>query len=91
MYFLVVLMNTKKQTNLTLAILSAIFPAKMQTNNDNLPNQTANCTKINQTKPDVPIYTLRQEPGEFVVTFPRAYHAGFSHGECSIRHELTSL
>lgn len=21
-----------------------------------------------------------QEPGEFVVTFPKAYHAGFSHG-----------
>ena len=28
----------------------------------------------------VPVVKLRQHPGEFVVTFPRAYHAGFSHG-----------
>ncbi|XP_010538492.1 PREDICTED: lysine-specific demethylase JMJ706-like isoform X2 [Tarenaya hassleriana] len=29
---------------------------------------------------DVPVYRAIQRPGEFIVTFPRAYHAGFSHG-----------
>lgn len=28
----------------------------------------------------VPVYRLLQRPGEFVLTFPKAYHAGFSYG-----------
>jgi hypothetical protein len=28
----------------------------------------------------VPVYTMQQEPGEFVLTFPQAYHCGFNHG-----------
>ena len=30
---------------------------------------------------DVPVYKAVQKPGEFIISFPRAYHAGFSHGK----------
>lgn len=32
------------------------------------------------TAAGVPVYRLLQEPGHFVITFPAAFHAGFSHG-----------
>jgi len=28
----------------------------------------------------IPVYRVNQQPGEFVVTFPQAFHSGFSHG-----------
>ena len=32
------------------------------------------------SKQGIPIFQMRHEPGTFLVTFPKAYHAGFSYG-----------
>ena len=36
------------------------------------------------TEAGVQVCACNQRAGEFVVTFPKAYHAGFNHGVCSI-------
>ena len=45
-----------------------------------LHNLTAMISPAKLRAHDVPVYRLVQRPGEFVVTFPDAYHGGFSHG-----------
>lgn len=38
----------------------------------------------------VPVHACNQRPGEFVITFPKAYHCGFNHGVSERdAHEMT--
>lgn len=40
----------------------------------------------------VDVYACNQRAGEFTVTFPKAYHAGFNHGvRIFVPHPLTSV
>lgn len=45
----------------------------------------------------VDVHACNQRAGEFVVTFPKAYHAGFNHGVChylisrDANHQLTEM
>jgi JmjC domain, hydroxylase len=32
------------------------------------------------TRDNIPIFQMKHQPGTFLVTFPKAYHAGFSYG-----------
>lgn len=32
------------------------------------------------TSKKIPVYAIDQHPGQFVMTFPKCYHAGFNHG-----------
>ncbi len=40
------------------------------------------------TDAGVRVYACNQRTGEFVITFPKAYHAGFNHGVSFILYIL---
>ena len=37
----------------------------------------------------VPVFEMVQDPKSFIITFPRAYHAGFNYGVCVCDHFLS--
>jgi hypothetical protein len=45
-----------------------------------LPKKTTVFSPAHLEEAGVDVFRLTQEPGTFVVTFPRAFHQGFSHG-----------
>ncbi|RVW66802.1 Lysine-specific demethylase JMJ706 [Vitis vinifera] len=46
-----------------------------------VPEKTTMFAPCTLLQHDVPVYKAVQMPGEFVITFPKAYHAGFTCGE----------
>ena len=47
---------------------------------DLLHHMTTQISPSLLVKQGLPVYQIQQGPGEFVITFPKAFHAGFSYG-----------
>ncbi|XP_014249418.1 lysine-specific demethylase lid-like [Cimex lectularius] len=62
------------------ATMKQVAPELFQTQPDLLHQLTTIMNPNVLMKAGVPVYRTDQEAGEFVITFPRAYHAGFNQG-----------
>ena len=62
------------------AVMRASMPELFSYSPDLLYHITTMLSPRNLIAKGVPCYKINQECGEYVVTFPQAYHAGFSHG-----------
>jgi len=61
-------------------VAETLFPALIKARPNLLLCKTTMFSPTHLQTADVPVYRTLQKPGTFVITFPRAYHAGFSHG-----------
>ncbi|CAH8625247.1 unnamed protein product [Dicrocoelium dendriticum] len=62
------------------AAMRAEIPELFETSPDLLHHMTTMVSPTVLINRGVPVYRLDQLAGEFVITFPRAYHAGFNQG-----------
>jgi hypothetical protein len=62
------------------AIAKTAVPALFKENPDKLHHITVLVPPGQLIENKIRIVKLVQRPGDFVITFPRAYHSGFSHG-----------
>jgi histone demethylase JARID1 len=62
------------------AIARAYFPALFRQQPDLLFSMVTMFSPSMLRAHGVPMYTTLQEPGQFVITFPQSYHAGFNCG-----------
>ena len=61
-------------------VLRDVVPERLREEPDLIYHITTMISPSLLKNNDVPVFQLVQRPGEFVVTFPQAYHGGFSHG-----------
>eukprot|EP01119_Soliformovum_irregulare_P023243 TRINITY_DN809_c0_g1_i2.p1 TRINITY_DN809_c0_g1~~TRINITY_DN809_c0_g1_i2.p1 ORF type:complete len:516 (-),score=111.82 TRINITY_DN809_c0_g1_i2:71-1618(-) len=62
------------------AVMQKTVPELFKTNPDLLYQLVTMISPRILVDNNVPVYSFLQEAGQFVITFPKAYHAGFSHG-----------
>lgn len=62
------------------AAMKRVAPELFSSQPDLLHHLVTTCNPNKLIAEGVPIYRTNQEEGQFVVTFPRSYHAGFNQG-----------
>ncbi|KAI6189050.1 JmjC domain-containing protein [Aphelenchoides besseyi] len=62
------------------ALMKEHMPTLFERTPDLLHHMTTMMNPMFPLEKGIPVYTVRQNQGEFVITFPRAYHAGFNSG-----------
>ena len=62
------------------ACVKSIAPELFERNPDLFHHLVTQCSPMTLMNYGVPVVRTNQYAGEFVVTFPRAYHAGFNQG-----------
>lgn len=72
--------GTKEDSNGLEKVFKNYLSMKMRDVPDLLHHITTMFSPRLLQQSEVPIYKLLQYPGEYVVTFPRAFHGGFSMG-----------
>ncbi|KHN86026.1 Lysine-specific demethylase rbr-2 [Toxocara canis] len=61
-------------------VVKALLPDLFEKQPDLLHHMTTTVNPAVLINKGVKVYSVHQEPGEFVITFPRAYHAGYNEG-----------
>ncbi|TKR89430.1 hypothetical protein L596_013535 [Steinernema carpocapsae] len=61
-------------------VVRALVPDLINKQPDLLHHMTTALNPSYVMSKGVPVYTVHQNPGEYVITFPRAYHAGYNEG-----------
>ena len=61
-------------------VMRQLMPDLFKANPDLLFHLTTIVSPWELRKHDISVCTIDQNPGEFVITFPRGYHAGFNQG-----------
>eukprot|EP01088_Endostelium_zonatum_P012840 TRINITY_DN2712_c0_g1_i1.p1 TRINITY_DN2712_c0_g1~~TRINITY_DN2712_c0_g1_i1.p1 ORF type:complete len:862 (-),score=166.80 TRINITY_DN2712_c0_g1_i1:63-2648(-) len=62
------------------SVMNELFPELFKESPDLLHHLTTMVSPCDLVSKGVPVYHQVQYPGEFIITFPQAYHAGFNHG-----------
>ncbi|GMH65401.1 hypothetical protein TrST_g10127 [Triparma strigata] len=72
--------GTKKDADGLEKVFKNFLMQRMREAPDLLHHITTMFSPILLSKANIPVCKLAQFPGEFIVTFPRAFHGGFSYG-----------